>query len=397
MLGSTPTRLRCMLALLLALALVRSTSAPDRISHDAYIWQRHWTPALADAIEANADLFGAWHVLAAEIPASGQVASMQADWTGVAAGRHAVVPVMRIEGQIEPGQIAHVVSEIVAVAATLPLPVRRLEIDHDSATSHLASYASFLTTLRSALGSGTILSITVLPTWLSSPDFHAVADAADLLVLQVHSINDPRVGLFDAGQAARWIQALSHRTRRPFLVALPTYGARVTASPSGRLLAVSAEMHALDGEAGSEIAASPAAIVAFLDTLRRDPPDGFRGVVWFRLPTADDSRTWSAGTLRAVVGGRLPRPNIEVVARSRQPAGMSDIVVVNDGEIDGPLPQSVRLPTDCQAADGVGQYELDGIRLKLRGGGSGLLRAHGAALAGWMRCGSTNEGPHAEN
>jgi hypothetical protein len=394
-LDSTTAPLHRVFALLLALALVRSTSAPDRISHDAYIWQRRWTPALAGAIEANADLFGTWHVLAAEISASGQLAPTQADWSRVAADKHAVVPVIRIEGQIEPVQTGRLVSEIVALAATMP--ARSLEIDHDSATSHLASYAAFLTALRSALGSGTNLSITALPTWLPSPDFHAVADAADLLVLQVHSINDPRVGLFDAEQAARWIQTLSHRTRRPFLVALPTYGARVAASPSGRLLAVSAEMHALDGEAGSEMAASPAAIVGFLDTLRRDPPDGFRGVVWFRLPTTDDSRTWSAGTLRAVVSGQLPRPNIDVVARPRQPAGMSDIIVVNDGEIDGPLPRSVRLPTDCQAADGVGQYELDGIRLKLRGGGSGLLRAHGAALAGWMRCNSTNEGPHAEN
>jgi hypothetical protein len=389
---------RRIVALLLAFACVRSTSGPDRIAHDAYIWQRHWTPALTRAIDANADLFGTWHVLAADIAASGQITNAQVNWAQVRANAHPVVPVIRIEGQIAAETMHRLVASIVAVLATLPVSVRRrLEVDHDSATARLAGYARFLTELRAALGAGTVLSITVLPTWLFAPAFSAVADAADLLVLQVHSIDDPRVGLFDANRAARWVDVLAHRTRRSFLVALPTYGARVAASPAGKLLAVSAEMHALDGDPGSEIAASPTMIASFLDRLRYDSPDGFRGVVWFRLPTTDDRRALSAVTLREVINGGTLRSSIDVVTRPGWTSGMSDILVVNKGEIDGILPTSVLLPDGCDLADGVGQYELDGARLKLRGNGPGLLRAHDAVLAGWMTCDRIGEGLHVEN
>jgi hypothetical protein len=388
--------LRATAALVVVLALVRSTAGPLRIGHDAYVWQRQWTPAVVNALATNADLFGVWHVLVAEIAASGRVVPSQADWRQI--GTHAVVPVVRIEGPIDPPRATKLVTDIAALVGGLPPALRgRVEIDHDSATSQLASYARFLRALRAALAPGTELTVTVLPTWLSSTDFTAVAAEAALLVIQVHAIDDPRAGLFDPDRATRWIGALARRTRRPFLVALPAYGARVAASPSGRLLAVSAEMHAMDGQAGTEIAASPVAIAGFLERLQRDPPASLHGIVWFRLPTTDDRRSWSPATLRAVVLGQTPRPRIEVVVRPGWTGGMSDILLINTGEADGPLPRAVRLPAGCAAADGIGQYELDGSRLRHRGEGSGLLAAGASAAIGWMRCGATQGDLHVED
>lgn len=326
-------------------------------------------------------------MLAAEISASGQIVRSQADWSRLATDGHTAVPVIRIEGQIGSETTDRLVADIAGIVGALPASVRgRVEVDHDSATARLAGYARFLRTLRSALAPGTMMSITALPTWMGSPDFALMAETADLLILQVHSIDDPRVGLFDPRRAERWVDALARRTRRPFLVALPAYGARVAASATGKLLAVSAEMHALDGEAGSEVAASPKAIRSFLEAMRRDAPDTFRGIVWFRLPTADDRRALSAATLRAVITGQALVPRIEVVSRPGWALGTSDIVLLNQGDIDGRLPASVRLPIGCERADGVGEYERDGTGLRLRGNGSGLLRAHGAVLVGWMRC-----------
>ena len=214
------------------------------------------------------------------------------------------MPVIRIEGPIEAARAAGLVAAIQGIVASLPPSLRtQLEIDHDSATARLAGYAAFLGALRSALP-GTRLFATALPTWLASPDFPAFAQAADVLILQVHSIDDPRLGLFDPARAARWVDALARRTSRPFLVALPAYGARAAAT-GGRLLAVSSEMHAMDGMAGMEAT-------------------------------------------------------------------------------DALLPAAVPLPPDCGAADGVGQYRLEGRALTLRG--NALLPPHGSVTAGWVRC-----------
>jgi hypothetical protein len=338
------------------------------------------------AIAANSDLFQSWHMLVAEISANGLAQTVDVKWPWIPPSAGAIVPVIRIEGRITPARAPGIVAEIVAATANVPAMAHgRLEIDHDCATAHLADYAAFLGALRKAVGPGTVISITALPTWLTSADFKTVAGAADLLVLQVHAIEDPRLGLFDTERAARWVFALARRTPRPFLVALPAYGARVAANAAGRLLAVSAELPAMDGEAGEEVAASPAAVASFLQAMRVDRPAGMRGVVWFRLPTTDDRRAWNAATLRAVVHGDPLKPHIDIVTRPGNVPGVSDILVENSGDVDGALPAEVALPVGCDAADGVGQYDIDNGRLVLRG--RGLLAPRESVPAGWMRCG----------
>ncbi len=343
-------------------------------------------------MRGNADLFATWHVLAAEIPSNDSPVLSQADWALVVAGGHPAVPVLRIEGHVTAERAPRLRAAILAVLAGLPPELRRsVEIDHDAATSQLAAYAGFLRTLRQALPAGAQLSATALPTWLGSPDFAPFADSVDRLVLQLHSVDDPRLGLFRPARALDWTRALARRTRTPFLVALPAYGARISDGAGG--LRVTSESALLDGEAGAEIAADPADVADFLERLRQDPPDTLQGIAWFRLPVDGDRRAWAAATLRAVLaGGELARTTI--ATRPGDAPGVREILVANAGETDGALPRGIVLPTGCLAADGLGQYVIDGGRLVLRGAGGGLLPPHSASLAGWMRC--ADAGLHAE-
>ena len=60
-------------------------------------------------------------------------------------------------------------------------------------------------------------------------------------------VQSPRAGLFNADQARRWIQELSRRADKPFRVALPAYGVRVTRHEDGSMLAVESEEPILAG------------------------------------------------------------------------------------------------------------------------------------------------------
>jgi hypothetical protein len=381
------------------LALTGSARQDFLPPSDAFIWQRHWTPALRNAVSASGDFLKHWHVLAAEISRAGQLVPIHPDWPELTAGWHAAVPVIRIEGVVDgqpelPGRIA-------ALAATWPQAVRSaIEIDYDCPTARLPAYAAFLAALRHALPAKTQILATALPTWLASPDFSAVAGQADRLVLQVHAIDDPRLGLFSAARARRWVATIAQRSRRPFLIALPAYGAREAVTADHALLAVSGEAPGSDGAAGAEMTADPAEIAAFIAWLRQDPPDFLQGLVWFRLPTTQDRRAWSLQTLRRVAMGETPRPRIALRLQSGRADGVTDLLVVNDSDADGVLPETVQLPAGCKIADGVGQYRRDGAVLTRRGaslapGGGALLHARDAVLAGWMRCGAAAGEQHA--
>jgi hypothetical protein len=378
---------------LVGLLLVRSGRLGVVPETDVYVWQRHWPAGLTQAVRAGSRVFRRWHVLAAEISAGNQVFRTEADWAELLAAGREVVPVVRIEGRIDAGRAELLVGLIRAEMASLPEGVRgALEIDHDSATARLADYAGFLRRVRAVVPVGN-MAVTVLPTWLHAADFAAVAAAADVLILQVHAIGDPRLGVFDAGRAARWVELMGLRSSRPFLVSLPAYGARVVTGADGRLLAVSAESPALDGSEGMEVAASPVDVAGFIEGVRLDPPEGLRGFVWFRLPTGEDRRAWRMGTLLAVIRGEALHASVKIVLRAGDLAGLQDVLLENDGDIDGALPQGVTLPAGCAQADGVGAYRLDGAALRLRGG-DGTIGPHSAMIAGWMRC-AKDDGNHA--
>ena len=392
------------LVLLLLLGLLARSAGPSPIpAHDAYVWQRLWTPPVTEAVRRSTDLVRAWRVLIAEADGGGRWARAAVDWGVLATSGRPVVAVVRIDGQLPTQDADALTADIVGMverAAAHGVALAGLEIDHDSATARLAGYIRFLATLRGHLPPGLSVTITALPAWLSSPLFEDLATQPDEIVLQVHAVRNPRFGLFDARLALGWVEAMARRTTRPFRVALPTYGARVHWDADGRALAVESEVptlsggSALNGGEASELAASPVAVAGLLRALERTPPAGFVGVAWFRLPTTADARAWSPATWRAVVRGASLRTSVAGESRATATPGLAEVVLANTGDIDADLPRSVVLDESCTLADGINGYRLrrDGKHPILETSREGSLRGGERRVIGWMRCATDRGG-----
>jgi hypothetical protein len=242
--------------------------------------------------------------------------------------------------------------------------------------------------LRAALPERTPLSITALPAWMESPNLRSVLDEVDASVLQVHSVLDPKRGLFSEPLARRWYERYAALTPKPFWIALPNYGSRVSWDGDGRLLAVTSEGEEWARRAEDrELEADPAAVRRLLDAVEAERPAALRGVVWFRLPVRGDRRIWSAATFAVVLAGKpLVRELRWSIERDAQ--GAYRVALVNAGSADMPLPEAIRLRRPCRAADGLSGYVIERVSdgLVLRREGSAMLRAGETLPVGWTRC-----------
>jgi hypothetical protein len=373
---------------LLAASAERSAVLP----HQAYVWQRHWTPALVAAVTQSADLVAGWHVLAAEAEASGQIRDVAADRAALARTGRPVTLVLRIDGQLAHWDEATLLADLHRLVEDWragSVALAGVEIDHDCGTARLGTYAQFLGRVRAMLGPALPLSITALPAWLASPDLDAVLDAADETVLQLHAVQSPHQGLFDPEQARRWVERYAGRTTKLFRVALPAYGSRVSWRADGSILAIDSEAPRLaGGYAAAELIAPPRDVARLLRRLERDPPPGLVGVVWFRLPMAADRRAWSLATWRSVVRGEAWDDRIELRADGSAIPGMRNLVLVNAGTNDAELPRLIELPASCRLADGINGYALSAQSggLALRRAEAGLLPGGQHRIIGWARC-----------
>lgn len=382
--------MRLLVALLLCVVGLSSSTLPtgaphSPLPHDAYIWQRAWTPQVIAAAQRSADLVRTWRVLVAEADSAGHWIKVDVPWDALQATGRPIVAVVRIDGRLDDARMPALLDRIAPLVATPP--VSGLEIDYDCPTSKLVAYAGFLQTLKARLPANLKLSITALPTWMNAPALERLATNLDEVVLQVHAVDDPHRGLFDPAQAKRWVHAFARRMPRPIRVALPAYDVHVTWRRDGRLASVEGERPLLTGAApGETLRTSPQAALAFLQAMQRDAPDSLAGIVWFRLPTDADRRAWSPDTWRAVVTDRLPpaTPNATLVATDNP--RLWTVTLSNDGTIDATTPRRVRLDPNCTLADGANGFRLvDGAPLSLQGTG-GRLRAHESRVIGWARC-----------
>jgi len=384
--------LLCVVGLSGSASTVRTAVEP--LPHDAYIWQRIWTPAVTTAARRSADIVRAWRILLAEGDRSGRWTTIAVPWRDILATGRPVIGVIRIDGRLDEERMAALLDRVVATvsAPKTSEAITGLEIDYDCPTSKLATYARFLSALRGRLPSSIALSITALPTWMSSPALGSLATDVSEMVLQVHAVDDPRRGLFNPDQAERWVWEFSRRIGRPFRVALPDYDVRVTWRSDGRLASVEGEVPLLAGASGELLGAQPETVLGFLHALQRSAPAGLIGIVWFRLPTDTDTRSWGLETWRAVVTDRLSPARLSATLIQAEQPDLWTVVLSNEGLADAQLPQRVRLDPACGMADGANGFRLaadkqpDHRPLTLEGTGNGRLRAHAKRTIGWARC-----------
>lgn len=364
------------------------------LPNDAYVWQRRWTPAVTHAVSEAANVVRTWRVLAGEMSADGRWHDAAPDLAALAATKRPAIMVLRLDGRADALPDADSAARIVATSDAwrrAGVTLAGIEIDYDCATAKLPVYTAFLAALKARLDPGLALSITALPTWLNSPELDTLLRIPDESVLQVHAVLNPAQGLFDAKRATAWLAAYAKRTSRPWRVALPAYGTRVVWDEDGNIAAVESERPALTpGGRSSELVAKPAAIAAFAGQLDRTPPPGLAGIVWFRLPTANDERAWSLATWRAVLARAPLQPALGVTARAANGngEGPQDLFLANTGNADAALPFAIRWNGACRAADGINGYTLerDVAGMYLRRAQDGLLRAGSQRNIGWIRC-----------
>ncbi len=387
------------LATLLLLALAawlagrqQALLPPQPWDQQVYVWQRVWTAQHASALAASHDLFSTLRVLGLQAHPREGYRDIPVNTALLKQDGRPLWLVARLDGQLtqldETAVAARLLQQLQHWQAA-GLPVIGVEIDHDAATARLPEYRHFLRQLRQQLPASLKLGITALPAWIDSPALPGVLQQVDSSVLQVHAVLSPEQGLFDGSLALRWVRQYSRISATPFLVAVPAYGMG--------LVGFDAQGPQVESEASLRVAGSvqeltvaPQQIADFLQQLSRLSPAHLRGIIWFRLPLADDRRAWSIDTLRAVIGQHpltvswqvefLPQP---------QHNGLFDLIIRNNGPVDAPLPRAIRVKAeDCLAADAVGNYQLEATSeqqrfIRIRGD---QLRAGQSRPLGWLRC-----------
>lgn len=386
-------RMACGTALTVIALLPVACSLPPPLPHSLYIWQRSWDPSLVAAVGESREFAASLRVLVLQVDRAGYVAtSPEVNWNALKASGLPVTAVVRIDGSLPDGRLRERVPELIGQALhrwrSEGHGQGSLEIDYDCATAKLADYARLLADIRATVLKTGSLSITALPAWRNAPELDAVLAQVDSSVLQVHAVRDPASGLFDPVLAAQWTADWARRSaNKPFLVALPAYGARLKLDHEGRIAAVESEQRLPQRSAGSrELKVDPREVAALVAQLNARAYPNLAGFAWFRLPREGDERAWSLRTLRAVIQRRPLQSHLRIALQA-QDNGAQDLVLHSDGNLDAPLPARLRIDGDCGVADGANGYiAVRRETLYFDRSAEADLRAGGSRRIGWLRC-----------
>jgi len=379
---------------LMVLSACKQQDAPP-LDQQLYVWQRQWTPAHTAALRDSRDDFSTLRVLALQAFPNAGWRRARIDAQLLQADGRPLIAVIRLDGQLKSLDQDQVTAQILQVLAdwqTQGLTLSGVEIDHDAGNARLPAYAEFLKHLRSALPTSLPLSITALPAWLGSAQLPELLQTVDSSVLQVHAVSDPRRGLFDPDQALKWAKAWARITDKPFYLALPAYGVALLPDDGGAPL-VESEVQLERAGQRRELLADPLQLSQLGLALRADPPAHLTGLIWFRLPLANDRRAWSLTTLRAVARGDRLASQLGVTLSEHD--GLYDIRLDNPGNLDSAWPARITLKVQsCESADALAGYSLQQSPdlltfTRLR---DGRLPAGGQRAIGWARCANIDQG-----
>jgi hypothetical protein len=353
---------------------VQRASGP--LSHDAYVWQRAWTPELRDRISEAAPLLRGLAVLVAEVSWSAgepTVANVAVDWEALKVSTYPLALAVRINAYSgsfdEPaeatGLIADVADTIVRKAHAAGLSVAELQLDLDCPESRLAGYRVWVKAVRQRIGRVPV-AVTVLPSWMNSPEFTPLVQAAGTFVLQVHSLQRARSlhgipALCDPERSRRWVERAA-AGGVPFRVALPTYSYLLAFDAAGAFLGASAETAGRTWPPGTQfrlLSSDPEMAASLVGQWNRDRPSLLTAIIWYRLPIETDRLNWRWETLRAIVRGESPRAELGVETR-RTEQGLVEVELCNTGSADVCADVSVSLRWEGSAPiarDAIGEFE----------------------------------------
>lgn len=304
---------------------------------------------------------GKFHVRAAEMRWTGDRFTTQRMLTQLPSpGCGLVVRIGASASQLEwtPRQIEAVAEVFREFARLGP---SEIQCDFDCPQKRLGRYQVLLDALQAAAGTVPVLP-TALPSWLDEPGFRKLIEGRGGYVLQVHSLQLPKragdpVMIFDP-VAARTAANKAAALRVPFRIAMATYGCEVRFGPDGMVTDVISEDPASATTAERSFAlADPVESARLVREWKNDPPEGLRGIVWYRLPVEGDRRNWPWETFQLVIRGEedLSKPELEASPGS----GARDLFVVNHGRFPMLLPREIVVGSPVAAADGAGAYRLE--------------------------------------
>ena len=366
-----------------------------------YLWQRDWTPAVNEALaEAQRRLQGLV-LLGAEIEwVENRPTLVRAtiDWEAVKARTKPCALALRLTSR--SGFDAAMTDCVCAVARSLldearahDVIVTEFQLDFDCAQKSLTNYRAWLPRLRRVVHPVRFV-ITTLPAWLDEPEFAALVREADGYVLQVHSVplsNGRAAMLIDTQAARSWATKAAH-LRLPFSVALPTYRCTAGFDATGKLLSVamdSVQPRWPPNTRTLELAADPDAIATLVNEWQHERPPELRELIWYRIPVITDARNWRWATLSAVMSGRKPTHQLELLHEGENPI---DLTIRNRGESDEEIHSAVMATwSDRQliAADALAGWDVSAAKdralFALAAGRRTRLPPGASRSIGWLR------------
>ena len=389
---------------------------PDRhsLSQDAYVWQRDWNQGVRDAIAGHGSNFERLVALKAEVTwrkKQPELIEVPLDYATLKKSGAHIGLALRIgpySGPFFPGDratayLAALAADLIREARTNGCKPKELQIDFDCAQSKLDGYRVWVAAIRRSIAPVPVV-ITALPSWLNEPSFPKLIAAADGYVLQVHSLEAPMFAdapftLCDPAEAERAVERAG-QWNIPFRVALPTYGYTIAFNRVGKFAGLSADGPHKDWPLDytlREVRTDPAAMAQLVGFWNTNHPPSMRGIIWYRLPVADDILNLRWPTVAAMMAGRAPHEQVHAVSRRVEP-GLVEISVINDGELD----LSSRLAVEVSwprarlvAGDGVGGFNLadagpNAARFQLDDN-SFRLPAGEKRIIGWLRLSEDRE------
>ncbi|HEY1790573.1 MAG TPA: DUF3142 domain-containing protein [Verrucomicrobiae bacterium] len=355
----------------------RNESPLAPMSQDIYLWQRDWNQAVRDAIIEHGSNFERIVTLNAEVTWQAkrpEIVEVPVDYallkqSGIHVGlalRVGPYPGPFLETDKTTAFLIRLAVSLVHQARANGCGPSELQIDFDCAQSKLDGYRVWVVAIRRAIAPVPVI-VTALPSWLNEPSFPKLIASADGYVLQVHSLEAPKSAsapftLCDPAEAQRAVKRAGQWSV-PFRVALPTYGYLIAFNRNGKFTGLSADGPRKDWPPDyqlREVRTDPVAMAELVRFWATNHPASMRGIIWYRLPVADDVLNLRWPTLTAMMAGRVPREHVHAAAR-RIERGLVEISLVNDGELDLSSRLAVEVTwTNARlvAGDGIGGFNL---------------------------------------